>query len=216
MVMATWRSAPNERATKIRAAATSFIPDILAGRQAYNGLVVSCFFPAVVLLASLAVNAAATTDKYSGSPEARRAYAQGASAEKAHRFAAAIEAFQRAMKLDPDFASAYQEYFNAKELAFSEQNDDKPDAEQEKAWEEFRLRTNGEMDSLMSRQPASPIYPWINSTRYEEDAPEKKRDLCRAALAIDSSFLPAYRCLAQVAQLEGDVAQAALLFRRVP
>jgi thiol-disulfide isomerase/thioredoxin len=161
------------------------------------------------------VSAAALPDKYSGSPPARRAYAQGAKAQRARQFALAADAYQRAMKLDPNFASAYQKYFAAKELAFSQANDDKPDAEQEKVWSEFRKGTDAEMDALMARQPPSPIYPWINSTRYEEDAPEKKRELCREARAVDPNFLPAYRCLAQVALLGGDVKQAAQLFRRV-
>jgi thiol-disulfide isomerase/thioredoxin len=119
------------------------------------------------------------------------------------------------MNLDPSFASAYQKYFDAKELAFSQQNEDKPDAEQDKAWSEFRNNTNAELNALMTRQPVSPIYPWINSTRYEEDAPERKRDLCREALAIDPNFLPAYSCLAEVALLGGDVREAAQMFRRV-
>ena len=173
------------------------------------------FLPFIVFLTSLAVSAAAPPDKYSGSPPARRAYAQGVKAQGARRFDAAIGAYQRAMKLDPNFASAYQKYFEAKELAFSEKSDDKPDAEQEKAWSEFRKSTDAEMDALMARQPPSPIYPWINSSRYEEDAPEKKRQLCSDALAIDPNFPPAYRCLAQVAFLGGDVKQAAELYRRV-
>jgi len=164
---------------------------------------------------SLAVAAAATPDKYSGSPPARRAYAQGAKAQGARQFALAADAYQRAMKLDPNFASAYQKYFAAKELAFSQANDDKPDAEQDKAWDEFRKGADAEMDALMARQPPSPIYAWINSTRYEEDAPEKQRQLCSDALALDPNFLPAYRCLAHVALLGGDVKQAAELCRRV-
>jgi len=174
-----------------------------------------CLLPIVTLLASLAVNAATPTDKYSGSRGARRAYEQGVKAQRARRFADAVDAYRRAMNLDPNFASAYEKYFQAKDLAFSQQNKDKPDAEQDKAWTEFRNSTNAEMNALMTRRPPNPIYPWINSTRYEEDAPEKKRELCSEALAADPNFLPAYRCLAQVAKLGGDVRQAAQLFRRV-
>lgn len=174
-----------------------------------------CLLPIVTLLASLAVNAATPTDKYSGSRGARRAYEQGVKAQRARRFADAVDAYRRAMNLDPNFASAYEKYFQAKDLAFSQQNEDKPDAEQDKAWTEFRNSTNAEMNALMTRRPPNPIYPWINSTRYEEDAPEKKRELCSEALAADPNFLPAYRCLAQVAKLGGDVRQAAQLFRRV-
>jgi len=173
------------------------------------------FLPLIVFLMSLAVSAAVLPDKYSGSPPARRAYEQGVMAQRARRFADAVDAYQRAMNLDPNFASAYEKYFQAKDLAFSQQNEDKPDAEQDKAWTEFRNSTNAEMDALMTRQPPSPIYPWINSRRYEEDAPEKKRELCREALATDPNFLPAYRCLSEVALLGGDAREAAQLFRRV-
>lgn len=109
----------------------------------------------VTLLASLAVNAATTTDKYSGSRGARRAYEQGVKAQSARRLADAVDAYQRAMNLDQNFASAYEKYFQAKDLAFSQQNEGKPDAEQDKAWTEFKNSTNAEMNALMTGQPPS-------------------------------------------------------------
>ena len=79
--------------------------------------------------------------------------------------------------------------------------DDKPEAEQEKVWKEFDDQSDAEMDELMKRKPPNPVWPWINSTRYEEDAPERKRELCQQALSLDSHFLPGYSCLAQLAEL---------------
>lgn len=75
-----------------------------------------------VLLIAIGVTNAAWPDAYSGSRPARRAYARGVKAQKARRLDVAVYAYQRAMNLDPKFASAYQKYFEAKQLAFSQEN----------------------------------------------------------------------------------------------
>jgi len=160
--------------------------------------------------------------QFNGSQAARAADELGNKARTSGNFAEAAKDYKQAISLDPNFVTAYQDYFSARHAAAWKAVKSKSKlstAEKEKRGRAIADRvTNSLIKSfqIFAREhPEMAVYPWALGQIYDESDPLREEVYCRRAVHIDPSFAPGYQCLADVASLRGDQERVISLRRKV-
>jgi Tfp pilus assembly protein PilF len=155
---------------------------------------------------------------------ARQAFEQGENARKTGDFAAAAAAYRRAIKINPDFTKAHEQFIlttmwaATKDLEHpdakgtKEKDDDKARAERDRlvlgVMVEVRKKLTEQYRQETAAHPDKAVYPWAMGFINVENDPHAAEAYYRAALKIDSRFAPAHADLALLKRDRGALDEA--------
>jgi thiol-disulfide isomerase/thioredoxin len=138
--------------------------------------------------------------------EAKAEYESGLAFQRAGNTAAALDAFGRAVRLDPDYVEACAQLANAAKaaqrsrLGARAQTKPAPDT----TLREFRAL----YASLAAASPDKAVYQWAQGQFDESETQEAAESYYRKAVALDAGFVPAHLSLATTLTYRGDLAGA--------
>lgn len=166
----------------------------------------------IFILACSLVIAAAGASQYNPRPEAKAEYESGLVLQKAGNTAAALEAFGRAVKLDPDYIEACSELANAAKAA---------QRSQQGVRSQVKLAPDTTLSDFRAlyaaRAAASPdkaVYQWALGQFDDSQTQEAAERYYRKAVALDAGFVTAYQSLASTLAYRGDLTGARECLRK--
>jgi len=152
-----------------------------------------------------------------GKPAARAEFEKGWSAQLSGDFRSAMEAYKRAITVDPDFAKAHENYIFVSQLAVSQQSQTNPTAQgsddsktqeerDRQAGTKVREKLQSEYEKLSQHHPDKAVYQWALGFLNLESDPLAAEHYAHSALKIDPTFAPAFNILSIIDGARGDTA----------
>lgn len=150
-----------------------------------------------------------------GTPAARAEFEKGETARWTGNFKSAVEAYRRAIEIDPDFAKAHENYIfisqlvtpNLQEKNAKTESSNNPETEEQgkQAGAKARHPLQIEYEELARQHPDRAVYQWALGFINLERQPQAAEGYLRNALRIDPAFAPALSMLSVIDGARGDL-----------
>jgi thiol-disulfide isomerase/thioredoxin len=151
-----------------------------------------------------------------GTPAARVEFEKGQTAQWSGNLKSAVEAYRRAIELDPDFAKAHEGYIFASQLlpldtpesdlqGGSHHSSIKTEEERRQADAKRAQKIQEEYVELAQNHPDRPVYQWALGIMNQEAHPQAAERYARNALQIDPAYAPAFNLLASIDEARGEL-----------
>ena len=179
--------------------------------------------PLTVLIGLNVLWSSSLLTQFDSSAKAKAIFDRGELALRSDHIDEAIADFQKALKIDPNFVQAQEEYISTyirkpyliRTGGRDEQFTDEEQARVQSEVEKRRRSLVLEYHALAKAHPRSPAYQWALGKLYEENDSSKPESYCHRAVEIDDHFTPGYECLSTIAYRIGALDEAIKYQRRV-
>ncbi|MBZ5497467.1 MAG: redoxin domain-containing protein [Acidobacteriia bacterium] len=157
--------------------------------------------------------AAQGVSQYFPRPEAQKEYDRGKAAQKIGYASAAIQAFRKAVELDPNYIDAFSELLaTARAVQRSAQGSEG----QGLTLGDSALRAVRILYTAQAAlSPKNAVYQWVLGQLDESQTQAAAERYFRQAIALDADFVKAYQSLASTLVFRGDLAGARESLRKV-
>ncbi len=153
----------------------------------------------------------ANAEESKGTPEARVELVKGEKLAEKGEMGAAVEAFGKAIELDPNFARAHDSFIETTRMYLG------PEIQPE-GYEKYRAAQTGKLIGIYSKwakkYPKTPSIFWGLAQLYETDNYAKAKANLEIALKLDPKFARAWQTFALIADVSGDPKKQTEYYKR--